>query len=554
MYKVTITNDGVSTTIHSPYINNLKLASGTVKKAVNSVDSFTMSFYINNPANSKIKPLKTLVSVYNTKTNKYEFKGRVLSPSEQMDSSGIITNSFECEGELGFLHDSIQRHLSFTGTPRELLENVLTYHNNQVEEYKQFQVGNVTIPNSNTDISVSLSAEKDTFNTIKEKLLDSLGGELQVREENDIRYLDYVEKIGKDSNTVIKLAKNLISITKDVDPTSIITRLTPLGANIQTGTTAIGVSQPRLTIESVNNNLPYIDHPDLIAEFGIQGGTQIWNDVTVPNNLLTKAREWLNNQKTSINQYQLNATDLFLIGLDIDKFEVGNTHHVINVLMGINERLRIIGTSIDITSPEKSTLTIGDKIKTLQEYQNESNQSAQRVVELESTIVYQTQTLGNLQNEINVVDAHVQSVETTINDADLPGLQQSMGNLQIVINDLEQSVQNMTTYSLATQTSDGLMSAEDKIKLDNLTATNPINLDETTTKITAIETSVNELNERVAAGGTSGTGGSNAEVVAARGQDTDLKARLDRMEQEAGETKTEVTNARGGTTNLNKKS
>src|SRR5690625_7800150 len=121
MYKVIIVNDNIETVIHNPHINGVKLETGTIKKEINKIDSFNMSFYLNNPAYGKLKPFKTFVNVLNTKTNEYEFKGRVLSPDGSMEESGLHTYSYECEGELGDLHDSQQRHLGYSGTLKNLI-------------------------------------------------------------------------------------------------------------------------------------------------------------------------------------------------------------------------------------------------------------------------------------------------------------------------------------------------------------------------------------------------------------------------------------------------
>ena len=70
-------------------------------------------------------------------------------------------------------------------------------------------------------------------------------------------------------------------MTRDIDPSEIITRLTPpLGARIASeDENATDASEARLTIESVNSGLPYIDRPDLISVFGIQGGSETWDDI-----------------------------------------------------------------------------------------------------------------------------------------------------------------------------------------------------------------------------------------------------------------------------------
>lgn len=484
MYKVTIINDGVETVIHSPYVNDLKLPSGTIKKEINKIDSFNFSFYLNNPAYGKIKPLKTLINVLNLKTGKYEFEGRVLGPSKNMDSSGLFDESYECEGELGYLHDSVQKHREFRGSPKELLTELLAYHNSQVEDYKKFYVGNVTVEDPNDYIYVYTSAEKSTFETIKEKLLDRLGGELQIRKENGVRFLDYLERVGEDKSTEIKLAKNLLSMSVDVDPTDIITRLTPLGTRIESeDEQATDASEARLTIESVNNGVPYIDSEELKAEFGIQGGSVTWDDVTDATNLLSKGRTYLSSQKTSLNQYKIAALDLFLIGLDIDYLDVGNSYPVINPVMGIDERLRIIGKSININEPQNSDLTIGDKFKTLSEYQSDANKSAKQVVDLQNTVNRQSQTIAALKTELTAVDNAVKEVQQTIAENDIPALEQAVADLQTAIANLQTVINNLPTYELATTSKDGLMSKADKAKLNMITVTKSVNLDTLKTKL-----------------------------------------------------------------------
>lgn len=484
MHKVTIINEGKETVIHSPYVNDLKLAAGVIKKEINKTDSFNIGFYLNNPAYGKIRPFKTLINVFNLKTGQYDFEGRVLGPSKNMDSSGLFGESYECEGELGYLHDSQQKHREFRGSPLELLTDILNYHNNQVEDYKKFYVGNVTVEDPNDYIYVYTSSEQDTYETIKDKLLDRLGGELQIRKENGVRYLDYLERVGEDKPTEIKLAKNLMSMSVDVDPTEIVTRLTPLGTRIQSeDETATGASEARLTIETVNNGIPYIDREDLVAEFGIQGGSVTWDDVTDPNNLLRKGQEWLANQKTSLNQYKVEAIDLFLIGMDIDFLDVGNSYPVKNPIMGIDERLRIIGKSIDINEPQNSNLTIGDKFKNLSEYQHDANKAARQVVELEGIVSSQSQRIGQLLNQIDNVNNEIDNVKNIIENADLEELPSAINTLEQALQDLNEALDSIPIYDLATPTQDGLMAAIDKAKLDLITITQSINLDNLKTKL-----------------------------------------------------------------------
>lgn len=471
MYKVTLynhPNEQNGTVIHSPNVNDLKVE-GTIKKEINMIDSFNLTMYLNNPGYGQVRPLQSFVHVLNTKTNENDFRGRVYGPSENMGSDGAVSVSYLCEGELSYLHDSQQKHLEFRGTTREAIETMIDYHNTQVESYKRFRVGNIEIQDPNNYMYFYLSAETNTFDTIFEKLIDKLGGELQIRYENGVRYIDWLRQIGHDSDTEIRLAKNLRSISRDVDPSEIVTRLTPLGERIESeDEEATDASQERLTIKSVNNGLPYIDRPDLIQLFGIQGGTQVWDDVTTAQGLMTNGKNWLDNQKEVLNQYTLEALDLSLIGLDVDDFSIGNTYPTFNSIMAIDERLRVIGTSKDINSPENSSLTIGDKIKTGSEYQVEAQRTARQVGALQSELNYERSRSNRIRTQLMQQTNEMRKIINEMDTSQIPVIEQGIRDINEAIGELQRDINQIPIYNLATPNNHGLMSMQDKQKLDTM--------------------------------------------------------------------------------------
>src|SRR5699024_10397492 len=163
-------------------------------------------------------------------------------------------------------------------------------------------------------------------------------------------------------------------------------------------------SEARLTIESVNGGKDYIEDKEATAVFGVVAKSKTWDDITQPNRLLTSGRKFLNENNRVKSKYSISALDLSLIGLGIDSFDVGNHYPVKNPIMGIDDRLRLIGKSIDILAPESSSLDIGDKFMTASEYQKEANKSRQKVVELEDTVERQSKRIVQVQEEINIVN------------------------------------------------------------------------------------------------------------------------------------------------------
>lgn len=374
MYIVTIDNDGVKTVISSDKENTLKIKNGQIAEEINAIPSFSFTIYPNNPGYNLLEGMYTTVTVYNSKTGKNDFEGRVLTVSDSMDANGLICKSVVCEGKLGYLCDSIQPYAeNHNVSVRTFLGYMLTAHNNQ-SDFK-ICTGAVTVQDSNDSLYRYRNYET-TLEDIKSKLIDKLGGEIQLRYnvDEDKYYLDYLEQIGAPSSTAIELAVNLKSITREIDPTSIITRLYPLGAKESD-------SERRLTIASVNSNKTYIENDELIARYGVISGVQTWDDVTVASNLLAKGRAFLAAQNKALKKYQITALDLSLIKLDFEQFTVGNTHRVKNPLMGIDEDLRIIGRKIDLDNPQNSSLTFGDKFETLTNLTAKKNRQLKTVIE-----------------------------------------------------------------------------------------------------------------------------------------------------------------------------
>ena len=410
MYEVKIINDSnetiinaVSTSSEAPRIT------GQCKFGINTIDSFTFTILPNNQGYDLLKDLKTLVEIKNAKTNETKFKGRILIQTPDMSSSGLLSKSVICESELGYLMDSVQSYGEYHDiTVRGFLELIIDNHNKQVSDDKQFTVGIVDVIDNNDSLYRYLGYDK-TLDTIKDKLIDRLGGELKIRYEDGVRYLDYVQAIGDKKDTEIVLARNLITIEQEQDPSNIITRLIPLGAKLED-------SDERLTISSINNDLNYIDDEEAISEFGIIVDTVTYDDVTVVENLFRKGKEYLKENNKIKKKHKVTALDLSTIGLDIDSFEVGNTYRVVNQLMNIDEDLRVTEKTLDINSPQSSTLSIGDKFEDIKDYQLDNIATAKEVKSVKETVQTTVNVLNTVSIELNNTIEVLNNTNATVGD------------------------------------------------------------------------------------------------------------------------------------------
>lgn len=371
MFIVTITNGAENTIIHSDGTD--RISGGKIAKSINAVDSFSFTIYPNNAGYDFLKPLTTAVKVYDENTGKDIFIGRVLKCPDSMDERGLICRKVTCEGRLGWLYDSVQPYVEYKMVGiSTVLSSFLSKHNAQVGADKRIELGQVTVTASN---NYSYTANWDkTMNVIADKLIGKFGGEIQLRDKDGKVYLDYLENIGHGTDTTIELAVNLKTISREVDETAVITRLYPLGAKLTD-------SEKRLTIGTVNGGKDYIEDSSLIAKYGVISGPQIWDDVTLASNLLSKGKEYLKSVNRAKVQYQITALDLSRIDKHIEQFELGCWYRVKNSLMDIDEDLRIVGISIDLDNPQASQLTFGDRFETLSGFMTAKTQSLQSAID-----------------------------------------------------------------------------------------------------------------------------------------------------------------------------
>ena len=301
MYQVLIDGNVLFDTRFDDY----KLTNAKLNLQVNKAGNFTFSIYPSNPSYDNIQKLKSHIEVY--QDNVLIFGGRVLNDTVRFDNRKDVI----CEGYLAYFNDSVIRPYSFNGTITEYLTLMLNEHNAQVDSNKQFTLGNVTVTDPNNFIVRSNINYTKSWQEINDKLLDLLGGFLVVRVENDIKYLDYLEDSIYMSGQSIELGKNLLDAIQERRSDEIVTALIPLGAKLQDENG--NDTDVRLTVESVNGGLDYIHDTDAVSEYGWVFDTKIWDDVTDPNNLLTKANQELAVRINLGVSVELKAIDLSMV-------------------------------------------------------------------------------------------------------------------------------------------------------------------------------------------------------------------------------------------------
>lgn len=353
--------------LHDPRLQDYQLISPAISLELNKTGSFTFTQYPDHPMAGIIQKLKSVIEV--KKDGAVLFRGRPLSSKEGF----YRQQDYTCEGELAFLLDSRVRPFQMAGGVTELFAHLITQHNEQVDKYKQFKPGNVTVTDPNNYINRSNTTYETTFEVIKTRLLDTLGGYLWVRHESDGVYLDYLEDFQYMSTQRITFGENLLDYARTRDGSEIATALIPLGAR-QTDAEGNQTDQ-RLTITEVNGGKDYVFDQAAVGRYGWIFATQTWDDVTQAGNLKQKGLEALQEKIKTVDTIEMTAADLSQMDKSFDDFRIGQYVFVDSLPHGIeDEKFLVTKMTLNLADPSQNKLTFGRVKSSFTEDSNKNDQ------------------------------------------------------------------------------------------------------------------------------------------------------------------------------------
>lgn len=349
-------------TLHHPnrFPDNYLVSGPTMTQEINTHGSLTFKLPPENPLYNSLRKLKTVITVMDD--DGLAWRGRVVSESRNKNNLKTVY----CEGELGLLCDSIVRPFVHRGSVVALFTALITAHNAQVETWKQFTVGNITVEDANEYIVRSSSYTMNTWEAIKAALLDKLGGYINVRHEGNTTYIDYLAQMPARAAQTIRWGRNIIDISDAVTAENVITCLVPYGAlfdpddpNYEEEPQSGAWDGNRLTIRSVNSDLDYIENAAGISAFGRVWGSNTWDDVTVASNLKTKGTAFLADQVRAACTITVSAVDLHLLDSQIPALRLGNEVPVVSAVHNINTTLICRKMVVPLMELNKSKITLG---------------------------------------------------------------------------------------------------------------------------------------------------------------------------------------------------
>lgn len=351
MYSISVKNGSSFVEIQN---DKKKVKDPVLYEALNSCGSLTFEVQIEDDIYDGYERLKSRVLV--KEDGAIQFVGRLLRTTIDFQN----TKKLVFEGEMALLNDVLYPPYEFSGSIAEFLTNVINYYNSKCSTENQINIGRITMVDKNNYIARSNTDYSTCWEAISDKLIDLCGGYLSMRWVLDgstvYRYLDYLENPGAEASQKIEYAKNILDVGQEIDATDICTVLYPFGAKDES-------TGEKVDISSVNGGKKYITSNKL-SLFGVVEKIVEFEDVTLPSNLLSKAKAYLEEHDSSITTLTVKALDLHVLDDIYVRFNVGDTVHVYSKPNSIDTYMIISERTRNLNNPDKDELTLGKVVET----------------------------------------------------------------------------------------------------------------------------------------------------------------------------------------------
>lgn len=342
-----VTADGAA--LCSFQAEEMAISNAVVSLEVNKAGTFKFTMMPDHPYYDKLVFRQTIIDVY--QNGEIIFEGVPVKENIAFNNAKTV----ECEGELTFLNDTIQRQAVYTNQSiTALLTAYLAVHNAQADANRAFAIGNVTV--AGPTILSRITDYSTTMTAINADLLGEFGGYFQIRHSSGTRYLDYLASSPRTSKQVVEIGKNLMDLVQNTASQDICTVLIPLGA--KTGNSIIDGLEERLTVKSVNSGNDYIIATS-VSTFGHIWKTKVFEDIDSASDLLAAGKSYLVDGQWANLSITATAVDLGLTVEEVDQFRILDNVRVVSAPHGLDRYFMLTKLQIDLNKPGNTRVTLG---------------------------------------------------------------------------------------------------------------------------------------------------------------------------------------------------
>lgn len=358
--------------VHQPVTTTSNVIGATLSLALDSAGSLEANVPVSHPLYPTIASLPLLGrDVWRVERDGTEvFRGRLLS-RERMPLDGSV--HVVVEGELAMLNDSLCLPYSFSGSPTEYVQQLVRNHNAQVDDWKRFSVGSVTIVDKGGNDYIVRGSES-TATTWEELSAKTVGssdaGHIVLRRGTHV--IDWLASVAAPCDQVVKLGWNLLNLSDEADGSELVTAIHAVGAD-QNGT-RLEIAATRTGGAGVTVRGGMLVNDSLAATNGIVVREVVWDDVTTEAALWSRALAYC--QQLSLpRSVTVKAIDMSDAGYAVDAFDVGQ---VVDLdALDTQGRMQVTGIEWDLLDPAGGSITFGKAQVTSSARNASTSQTAQ---------------------------------------------------------------------------------------------------------------------------------------------------------------------------------
>ena len=448
--------------LFDPRDEELQIREPDIRLAVGEAGEMSFVIDRDHPHADKLTRLKGVLDL--RASGRSILKARIRKDTQDF----YLSRTIEAEGLLACLNDSIIPPFNF---PDDFLENtsyqtavesgnviqfflgwLLDQHNSQVGNAQKIQLGDVTVADPNNYISRASSEYLTTRDAIHSKLVDLLGGYLLPDYSGETTVLHYYADLPLTNTQVVEYGENLRDLVSMLDSADTYTAILPVGAE---GLTIADLPDGELSPGIIKEGRIIYSQAAETACGGRITRVVKWDDVTLAENLKTKAMARLTGEGTTTAQ-EITVTAADLGGTeDISRFTVGRYVRMQSTPHGFVAAYPLMELVPDIFDPGNTTITLGAVVKGASDLAH-GNQSAVQ------------DQLDKVQMELNQQQSSIAAVGQTISTQITEAIQTSK---DITFQALEKYVKtsDYEEYKSETSTQLALIPGELNIKINNNT-------------------------------------------------------------------------------------
>lgn len=325
---------------------------------------FSFKIPASNPSINSIKERETIVTIY--RDNEEFWRGEVREISQNFDKSKNVV----CYEDLAWLYDSDMIPQSTTRTYAQWFQQAISKYNSDSAIHgsqrasRQFDIGYI-----DNDTGLSRKCNIDYGTSVMDFLRQNIStayGYIRVRRvvESGIqkRYIDVVRlaNYGSVINQSIEFGENMLDYVEEIDTGNLITGIHPLGAEIE-GEEIIPDVAKRVDISSVNSGLDYLVDTTACQKYGWIMTTVMWDDITNPSTLKTKAQSYLADHCTPKYKWSLDAIDLSQLDVSLDGMYLGCQVPIYAEPFNVDTSVPVTELTISITDISQNKVVLSEE-------------------------------------------------------------------------------------------------------------------------------------------------------------------------------------------------